>query len=195
MKNTCLKSLLAGVCIGIGGIVYLNTVSVNNIAAALLFSVGLISISIFGIPLYTGRIGFATRKTFPGLIPVVVCNILGAAATGYLAAFQYAFDMTAMIERKAAQNPVQTILLAAGCGMLMYIAVFCYKKTGKLLALALPVGTFILCGFEHCVANAFYFGCARVLPAMLPHLLLAVIGNTLGSLVTNYIVMLGEETA
>lgn len=188
MKKLCLQSLLAGVCIGIGGIVYLSAMGESRIAGALLFSVGLMTISIFGIPLYTGRIGFATRETIVGLLPVVVCNIVGAGAVGYLASGYYDFDLSAMIARKAAQTPLQTLLLAMGCGALMYIAVCCYRKTEKLVMLALPVGTFILCGFEHCVANAFYFGCARALPAMLPHLLLAIVGNTAGSLAVNAIV-------
>lgn len=45
--------------------------------------------------------------------------------------------------------------------MLMFIAADGYKNiknpVGQMLAVFLPVMTFILSGFEHCVANMYYF--------------------------------------
>ena len=54
------------------------------------------------------------------------------------------------------------LILAFFCGMLMYIAVDGYKSKGNPVILFLGVSVFILAGFEHCIANMFYFTVAGV---------------------------------
>ena len=39
----------------------------------------------------------------------------------------------------------------------METAVYIYKKTHNIFLVALCVAIFILCGFEHCIANMFYY--------------------------------------
>ena len=48
--------IIAGICIGIGGIVYLS--SDNSVVGAFLFSIGLLSILYFRLQLFTGKIGY-----------------------------------------------------------------------------------------------------------------------------------------
>lgn len=50
------RGLLAGVMIGIGGYAFLDCE--NRVVEALLFTVGLITITLFGFDLYTGKIGY-----------------------------------------------------------------------------------------------------------------------------------------
>lgn len=60
-----------------------------------------------------------------------------------------AFSMGAIIEN---------IILAMMCGILMYVAVDGFKKNrycGWIVTI-FAVAVFILCGFEHCIADAFY---------------------------------------
>lgn len=79
------------------------------------------------------------------------------------------------------------IILSAFCGMLVYIAVEGFKviehHIGKYLVLILAIAGFIICGFEHSVANMFYYFLSGTftLNAFLS-LLLCVIGNSLGGL-------------
>jgi formate/nitrite transporter FocA (FNT family) len=50
------------------------------------------------------------------------------------------------------------LILGVMCGMLMYIAVDGYKKNrycGWIISI-FAVAVFIMCGFEHCIADAFY---------------------------------------
>ena len=64
-----------------------------------------------------------------------------------------------LFENKMAQNPLATVVLGLFCGVLMYIAVEHYKEgsgAGRFLGIILCVPTFILCGFEHSIANMFY---------------------------------------
>ena len=48
------------------------------------------------------------------------------------------------------------LLLAIGCGFIMTTAVE-FARKGKMLPLLLGVPVFILCGFAHSIADAFYF--------------------------------------
>lgn len=73
------------------------------------------------------------------------------------------------------------------CGILMFIAVETYKtssnKLSQILSVFLSISIFILCGFEHCIANIFYFSFAHIFSrAAALRILIVVIGNSLGSL-------------
>ena len=69
----------------------------------------------------------------------------------------------------------------------MYIAVNNYKNSkneiGKYIGIFMCVMTFILCGFEHCVANMFYIVAAKMLSLKsLLYLLIMILGNSCGSI-------------
>ena len=51
-----LKGIYAGLMIGIGGTVYLSVE--NTIIGSFLFSIGLLMICMYGMNLYTGKIGY-----------------------------------------------------------------------------------------------------------------------------------------
>ena len=81
----------------------------------------------------------------------------------------------------------QMIGLSFFCGMLVYIAVEGFKKIennfGKYVVLMLAIGGFIVSGFEHSIANMFYYflsGNYSVIAFV--SLLLCVIGNSIGGL-------------
>ena len=81
----------------------------------------------------------------------------------------------------------QMIGLSFFCGMLVYIAVEGFKKIennfGKYVVLMLAIGGFIVSGFEHSIANMFYYflsGNFSVIAFL--SLLLCVIGNSIGGL-------------
>ena len=178
------KELLAGILIGIGGITYLRTG--DPLVSPFLFSVGLIAVVLTGSPLYTGRIGdFPLEKTglarhIADYALMLLFNLLGAVLTGLAASELFGFAGMSM-EAKLAQSPLKALALGFGCGMMMYLAVSGYKKTGKLILLSLPVATFIFCGFDHCIADAFYFAAAHTLPAWY-YFPMVILGNTLGAL-------------
>lgn len=72
------------------------------------------------------------------------------------------------------------------CGILMFIAVDSFKKltyssAAQALLVVLPVSVFILCGFEHCIADMFYFSCYSNYVKLIPYLLVIITGNSIGS--------------
>ncbi len=66
------------------------------------------------------------------------------------------------------------------CNVLVCLAVLLYRKTGKIIAIIMPVMLFVICGFEHSVANLyFFFGNLAVWDFLLP-LFVVAIGNVVG---------------
>ena len=81
-KEMFIKSIYAGIMIGIGGIVYLS--AENRVIGSLLFSFGLLTIVTQGFCLYTGKIGFVKDlKELLHMPVIIIGNFIGT----YLAAF------------------------------------------------------------------------------------------------------------
>lgn len=195
------QSLLAGVLIGCGDIVYVACE--NKIAGSFLFSLGLISILVKGYPLYTGRIGYVESlkdiyKPIGGMLPMILANFAGIGITCLLANATR-LDLSAvdgMVQAKVGQGWTSAAFLSWGCGIMMYLAVNGWRKTQNPVMVIMPIMFFILCGFEHCIANFGYFwmwigreGFAHVgeriveLPlGFCTNLLVMIAGNALGSL-------------
>ena len=64
----------------------------------------------------------------------------------------------------------------------MYVAVEGFRLKGNPLILMFCVSVFILCGFEHCIANMFYLSMAGMWSAKsVGYLLIMTLGNSLGA--------------
>lgn len=162
-----LKAILTGIAIGIGGTVYLSCES--KVAGAFLFGTGLFTILTFGFMLFTGKVGYAVENKPAYLIDLAVIwagNLIGTALTAGLVLLtriggNISEKAAALCAVKLSDSLVSIFILAFFCGMLMFIAADGYKNiknpVGQMLAVFLPVMTFILSGFEHCVANMYYF--------------------------------------
>ena len=75
------------------------------------------------------------------------------------------------------------IINAFLCGVLMYIAVYIYKEKKTIAGILFCVPTFIICGFEHVIADVYYFVAANVINKdSLIFLFIVLIGNTCGAL-------------
>ena len=77
MRKTIVDSILAGICISIGGVAFLK---VGGIIGAVLFSFGLITVVCYKMKLYTGVSGFVeTKRDWLELPVIIVGNIIGCA--------------------------------------------------------------------------------------------------------------------
>ena len=63
-------AVLAGIAIGIGGIVYLTME--NKIVGALLFTVGLYTICVHGLNLFTGKAGYLVVQPVSYLLDLLI---------------------------------------------------------------------------------------------------------------------------
>lgn len=184
-----LGAVLAGIAIGIGGVVYLSLE--NKIAGALLFTVGLYTICAHGLNLFTGKVGYAAENPPSYLIDLLVIwagNFAGtwltASALRLSRIAPALYDAALRVcAAKLMDGAVSLFVLGIFCGMLMYSAVDGYKRTQQPLILFVCVAGFILCGFEHCIADMFYFSMANVWSGRAVAAIIAIsLGNSLGGL-------------
>ena len=179
------SSFLAGVCIGIAGFGYLAE---KSIVGAVLFAFGLLTVVHYGLKLYTGTAGFIRRGEVGQLFLILVGNILGCLAVALIARCSpMPLQETAqtVLEGRLATGPLRGGVLAIGCGFIMTTAVN-FARQGKNLPLLFGVPLFIMCGFPHCIADAFYYLCvpldfwACYWPSILLFYVSMVFGNFIG---------------
>ena len=188
-----IKSVLAGIMIGIGGTIYLSID--NNVVGASLFGIGLFMIVIYGFNLYTGKIGYLVDnfnfKYIKMLVITLIGNFIGTFFVGYILKFTRIYSLIhdkakLLVNVKLDDSLISILILAFFCGILMYLAVNTYKENkdiSKYLGVFLGVIVFILCGFEHCIANMYYLSVANIwnLNTLL-YLLIMILGNSLGGM-------------
>ncbi len=190
MMKTFIKAIMAGIAISVGGTIYLTLE--NHIVGAFLFSIGLFIIYTFGLDLYTGKVCFIPNKEVGFLKKVFVVyigNAVGTIGMGYLfrqTKLAKIVDHTVeVVDGKLADTVFSTFIMAIFCGIMMCIAVIGFQtikdSVGKHLALILPIMVFILCGFEHSIADMFYYSMANAWDAKaVGYIFVIAIGNLIG---------------
>ena len=175
-----LKGILAGLAIGVGGFLYILMVflipgELGKVLGSLVFAVGLFTVCTFYLHLYTGKIGLIYEqkqtKTFYISLPIMLLgNAIGAVGLGYIC-FAIFKDMDIFNTAKAVSglrlsfnsfdDYLSCMVKSLLCGLCVYLAVkaFAYKRISALGTglLVLFVFIFVYCGFQHCIANMFYF--------------------------------------
>ena len=151
------SAIIAGICISIGCVVNLR---VGGVAGAVLFAFGLLAVVHYKLKLYTGTAGFIRAKGDWTMITyVLIGNIIGCALTALVCTYAQPDILPpdiAIVQSRLAKGPFACFLLAIGCGFIMTTAVQ-FGREGKFLPLLFGVPVFILCGFAHSIADAFYF--------------------------------------
>ena len=190
------KGIYAGVMIGIGGTIFLSVQ--NTVIGSFLFSIGLLMICMYGMNLYTGKVGYALINKLNYIYELLLSllgNFVGTFIVARLILLTRFSDISkralTMSNLKLNDNLLSIFILAFFCGILMYLAVNNYKKAaneiGKYVGIFMCVMVFILCSFEHCVANMFYFSIANVWSfKTLLYMLIMVLGNSFGSVIIAY---------
>lgn len=181
------RSVLAGIVIGIGGFVYLS--SSIPIIGSILFSVGLISVVLFKLKLFTGTSGFLSEfSDFKRLNLVLLLNLLGAFTFGLIVKL---FDSNLInsadliLQSRLDSSILSYIIRSVITGFLMTLAIKSEKvEKSNHIVLILCVFTFIYSGCYHCIADTFYYGVSSILyecpSSLILRLLIVIIGNFLG---------------
>ena len=189
MVKTVSGAVSAGIMIAIGGSVFLACD--NKYVGAVLFSVALLCICYLGYYLFTGKIGYLakdfSKSNILSLATGLAVNLIITFLLGMLISFalpNLAEKANTICTAKLEQSFLITFIRAVFCGVLMYTAVEIFKEKKTPLGIIFCIPVFILCGFEHSVADMFYFGASGIFNAkILTFELAAVLGNTVGSLV------------
>ena len=144
---------MAGMAIALGCCLYL--LAPNPIIGAVLFSCGLLCVRIYKLNLFTGKIQFMISEKYKLSYYAIVFigNLLGVLLI-WAVTYQLTWAAATPIAlAKAQQSLVVATMKGIGCGMLMSLAT--YEKSPLWMCL-LCVPAFILAGFNHCIADAYY---------------------------------------
>ena len=197
--KTFVNGVLAGLFIGIAGTVYLACP--YPVLGAFLFGLGLLTIVCNQFKLFTGAVGYLAiqgRKAPGYLVSLFFIwsgNLIGCLLCGSAVRLTRSGCLLGIVKKaeaicavKCADNWTSLLILAFFCGILMYLAVDTFKREDVIPAvrmtnLFLCVAVFILCGFEHCIANMYYFSAAGMWSWQnLLLILLMTAGNALGGM-------------
>jgi formate/nitrite transporter FocA (FNT family) len=209
MKKVLLNSILAGLAIALGGWAYLCITQKmdTNILASFIFSFGLILICNFNFNLYTGKVCYLLdddkekmHTRIVSLLLILLGNLIGTlifslllrALSGNNLIYE---TLESITTTKLNYTWYETIIRAFFCGILVYTAVEGFRKidnpVGKYIMLIMSIGIFIISGFEHSIANMFYYflNLNFTFNALIS-ILLCVIGNSIGGLFIPLIIKL-----
>lgn len=206
-----LLGMLAGAFIALAGVgATFGNVYVGKIAGAMIFPAGLAMVVVAGSELFTGnnlmviaalRREITWRKLLKNWVLVYLGNLIGALLVVAFVVGSGVLDsaadtVIATATAKTNLDLLEAILRGVLCNFLVCIAVWmafaAETVAGKILAVFFPVMLFVLCGFEHSVANMFYgpagiFEAWRmgvegpaVLPFIVNNLLPVTVGNIIG---------------
>lgn len=176
--------IMAGMFIAFGGAassLAVHTISDVGIARTLagtIFPVGLILIVLVGGELFTGNCLMSMAlvqkqikltQMLRNLVIVYISNFIGAFLVTALIFYSGQFDYTngalgaytiKVALGKATLSPSNAVVSGILCNILVCCAILTAGSakdiSGKILAIFFPIWAFVICGFEHCVANMFY---------------------------------------
>lgn len=179
-----LLGILSGAFIAIGGAASntaahgISDVGLARTVSGMIFPVGLIMTVLLGAELFTGnnliimavmdkRIRW--QAMVRNLIVVYLSNFAGSLIFDVLLLFSgnlnYSGGLLGAYTIKVAVakttiSPMAAITSGILCNMLVCIAVLLAASAkdvaGKILGMFFPIFVFVICGFEHCIANMFY---------------------------------------
>lgn len=181
-----ISAIIAGICISIGGTCFLSLD--NKVIGAFMFSLGLLTICSNEFHLFTGKVCFARKwDDYLNLLLIWIGNFVGCGIVGFSVKYtrpQLIQKAVEICNIKMTEKWWMIIILGIFCNVLIFFAVNNFKETAKkekVVLLIMCVMAFILCGFEHCVANMFYFIVAGT-PDSTRYILLNTVGNAAGGL-------------
>ena len=170
-----LLGMFAGAFIALAGVgATLGNVYVGKLAGACIFPAGLLMVVVAGSELFTGnnlmacalfsrKIG--VKQLLKNWSLVFLGNFIGAVLVAFAVVFSGALEPVADVVVNTAVNKVnfsfgEALLRGILCNFLVCIAVWMAfgadSLGGKAVAVFFPVMLFVLCGFEHSVANMYY---------------------------------------
>ncbi len=170
-----LLGMFAGAFIALAGVgATFGNVYAGKLAGALIFPAGLAMVVVAGSELFTGNCLMVTALLSRGIGPlrllknwlfVFIGNFIGALLVALIVTSSGVLDpisdsVVATASAKVSMGFPVAMLRGVLCNFLVCIAVWMAfgAKTvgGKIAAVFFPVFLFVLCGFEHSIANMYY---------------------------------------
>ncbi|WP_374562233.1 formate/nitrite transporter family protein [Ideonella sp.] len=215
LLSLSMLGMLAGAFIGLGALMFTLVASdaglgfaASRLLGGLGFSLGLVLVTVAGAELFTGNnllaMGWAdgcvsTRQVLRNWVVVCSANFIGAAGlavlvwlSGHAGLNEGAVGRAAVrIAMAKAQLPMaEAFFRGVLCNVLVCMAVWMALSgrsvTDKVLTIVFPITAFVAAGFEHSIANMYFFPLAMLLGApigaadMARNLVPVIAGNLAG---------------
>ena len=205
VRKRFLLSFMAGVFISLGGQGFL-TIYNDLFLRAAVFPVGLMLIVLVGGELFTGNclmiFGCLNKKIkikdfIISILQVFFGNLIGSLFVVLLVYFSgmykpdsvLATSVATVANAKVSLTFTQILFKGILCNILVALGVwFAYtaKDTiGRLFGCWFPVMLFVLCGYEHCVANMFFLPLGALVDNSIT--IAQIIGNIIPATIGNFI--------
>ena len=199
LKKNILSGVSAGLVIALGGSVFLACE--NRYVGAVLFSVALLCICFKGYSLYTGKVGYIPEAHGKEEWSVLLLGLLGNLIGTYISGVAVRYAIPAIGETaltictaKLTQTALSTIIRGIFCGLLMYLAVSIYRDNKTPLGILFCIPVFILSGFEHSIADMFYFAASGIVSMKaFGFIWLVILGNSIGGMLLPALKIWGEK--
>lgn len=198
------KSILAGIFIGLGGALNLVLTSNNQpYLGAIFFSLGLLLVCFLNAYLFTGKVGYIleTPKKLD-ILKGALGNTIGAFIIGLIFSFVFpfntSFDFTSFINNKIIDlfhfdyvYFFKFLFRSMLAGVFVFLAVEGFKKVDNKLISALliilAISGMIITKSEHSIANLFYYGAlinyvSIDFLSVFTTILLTMLGNSAGAI-------------
>jgi formate/nitrite transporter FocA (FNT family) len=208
-----LMAFSSGVVIGIGGV---SSLLANNIygaagklIGAALFTVGIYSIVMFEMKLFTGMVASIPKMGMKNMWQLPACffgNIVGVGVVALLAYFSPVKDYAIPQAQALMQGKLnaefwylRAFCSSILCGALITLSVWSVKYAPKKslsasVGVIFPIIVFAFCGFDHSVANMLYFYYLGSWSwKIIPYCLLSIAGNVVGGVILPLIYLLKER--
>lgn len=197
--------IMAGVVVGLGGIALLAVK--NTYLGAFLFAGALFIILSLEYDLFTGQVGYffyKERKPYVvHLLVVLLGNLVGTFLTAMLIrSTRLGPDLIAAAQLKTHvkmhDSVLSLVILGMFCNMFVTNAAHQFKynpyQVGKYMAIFVSIMTFALSGYEHSIADSFFFFLGGEYNLLVLKAFLAVLfGNILGGLIIPTIALKFDE--
>jgi len=197
LLSLALLGVLAGAFIGLGALMFTLVASdaslgfaASRLLGGLVFSLGLILVSVAGAELFTGNnllaMAWASRRLSTAELlrnwaVALAANAVGAAGLALLAwaAGQGGLNQAAVgqtviriANAKLAMPLAEAFWRGVLCNLLVCMAVWmsfaCRSVADKMVAVIFPISAFVAAGFEHSIANMYFFPLAMLQQAHAP---------------------------
>lgn len=199
-----LKAIFAGVYLSLAAYasIIVGTdlpLGLSKLLTGIIFSTGLILIVLTDCYLFTGQMllitqlkkyvginGFTIRQILSLWTKIFLYNFIGCLIVVLLLPV---VNIDSLIEFKTSLTFWQIVKSGILCNILVCSAVYLAKRAdsvvGKIFSVMVPITIFVIAGYEHCVANMFYFlsGICKYEfenYSTLLYLIPATIGNVIG---------------
>lgn len=210
MKEKWVSSIIAGVYIAMGAMVYLSIS--DKLVASLFFSVGILLVLNLHNRLFTRVCPLSAYNGSYKPSDLIISWIGNGIGTGIVAlAIHFTRFETGILKRieeivipKLEDSPISLLILGIFCALFVAFAVFVggiRQKEGsfaQIFYVWLFITAFVFCGFEHIVADMYYLSVYALnysvsITAIGKVLLWVTMGNIVGGTVVGYLLRKREN--